>query len=58
MSDTQGAEGVTAKILKDYGQSLGLTIHYNTALTSLIKDGEQVIGLFAAVEGGLCPLQR
>ena len=52
MSDTQGAEGVTAKILKDYGQSLGLTIHYNTALTSLIKDGEQVVGLFAAVEGG------
>lgn len=52
MSDTQGAEGVTAKILKDYGVGLGLSVHYNTALTSLVKEGEQVVGMIAAVEGG------
>lgn len=42
----------TAWILKDYATPLGLEIHYETALTTLIKEGDKVTGLYAAVEGG------
>lgn len=52
MSATQGEEGVTAKIIKEYGIGLGLEIHYETALVELIKDGDKVTGLYASVDGG------
>jgi len=52
MSVTQGKEGVTANILKEYGKGLGLEIHYDTSMVELIKDGDKVTGLYAAVEGG------
>lgn len=52
MSATEGEEGVTAKIIKDYGKGLGLEIHYGTSLVELIKDGDKVTGLYASVEGG------
>ncbi len=52
MSGTQGEEGVTANILKEYGKGLGLEIHYETSMVELIKDGDKVTGLYAAVEGG------
>lgn len=52
MSATQGEEGVTAKIVKEYGMSKGLEIHYDTSMVELIKEGDKVTGLYAAVEGG------
>lgn len=52
MSDTQGEEGATAKVLKEYATGLGLTIHYNTTLIKLIKEGNKVVGLIASTEEG------
>jgi len=52
MSDTEGAHGATANILKDYAKNLGLEIHYNTSLISLIKDGTAVTGIYASTEKG------
>lgn len=42
----------TAWILKDYAAPLGLEIHYETAMTSLIKEDGKVTGLYASVDGG------
>ncbi len=52
MSATEGEEGVTSKIVKEYGQGLGLEIHYDTAMAALIKDGDAVTGLYASTEEG------
>lgn len=52
MSATQGEAGVTANVLKEYGKSLGLNIHYDTSLVSLIKEDERVVGLIAQREDG------
>lgn len=52
MSDTEGAHGATANILKEYGKKLGLEIHYNTALVSLIKEETVVTGIYAKTEKG------
>ena len=52
MSDTEGAHGATANILKEYAKKLGLEIHYKTALVSLIKDGNTVTGIYASTEKG------
>lgn len=52
MSATEGEEGVTAKVVKEYGLGLGLEIHYDTAMVELIKDGQKVTGLYASVDGG------
>ncbi len=52
MSDTEGAHGATANILKEYGKKLGLEIHYNTALVSLIKEENVVTGIYAKTEKG------
>ena len=53
MSDTEGAHGATANILKKYGQDLGLEIHYNTALLCLIKEDKAVTGIYAKTEKGI-----
>ena len=53
MSDTEGAHGATANILKKYGQDLGLEIHYNTALLCLIKEDKAVTGIYAKTEKGV-----
>lgn len=42
----------TAWILKDYAKPLGLEVHYETSMVSLIKDGNKVTGLYAAIDGG------
>ncbi len=52
MSDTEGAHGATANILKDYARKLGLEIHYKTALVSLIREGNAVTGIYASTEKG------
>lgn len=52
MSDTQGEEGATAKVLKEYATGLGLKIHYNTTLIKLIKEENKVVGLIASTEEG------
>ena len=52
MSDTQGEEGVTANILKEYAKGLGLEIHYDTALVELIKEGDKVTGIYAKTADG------
>ncbi len=52
MSDTQGAEGVTAGILKDYAKGLGLEIHYETSLVELIKEENKVTGIYAETKEG------
>ena len=52
MSDTLGAHGATANILKDYGIKLGLDIHYSTALVSLIKEDGKVTGVYASTDKG------
>ncbi len=53
MSDTEGAHGATANILKKYGQDLGLEIHYNTSLLCLIKEEKAVTGIYAKAEKGI-----
>ncbi len=53
MSDTQGAHGVSAKVLKDYGVGLGLEVHYNTTLVRLIHEGSKVTGLYANTPEGM-----
>ncbi|MCR5088044.1 MAG: FAD-dependent oxidoreductase [Oscillospiraceae bacterium] len=52
MSETLGAHGATANILKDYAKGLGLQIHYSTSLVSLIKDGDTVCGIYAKNDRG------
>lgn len=52
MSDTQGAEGVTAGVLKAYARGLGLDIHYGTALVKLISEEGKVTGIYAKTEQG------
>ena len=52
MSDTEGAHGATANILKQYALGLGLEIHYDTSLVSLIKEDGAVIGIYASTEKG------
>lgn len=52
MSDTQGAEGVTAGVLKAYAKGLGLDIHYDTALVKLIGGEGKVTGVYAKTEQG------
>lgn len=52
MSDTQGAEGVTANVLKKYAQGLGLEIHYDTALVKLISGEGKVTGIYAKTNDG------
>ena len=47
MSQTLGAHGVTANVLKDYGKGLGLVIHYDTTMIKLIKEEGKVVGLYA-----------
>ena len=42
----------TAPFLKEYGKNLGLEIQYDTAMVSLIKDGNKVTGLYAKTEAG------
>ena len=53
MSATQGAHGVSASILKDYGKKLGLEVHYSTSLVKLIKDGGKVTGIYASTAEGM-----
>lgn len=53
MSDTLGAHGATANILKAYGKGLGLEIHYSTSLLSLIKEGDEVTGIYAKTDDGI-----
>lgn len=53
MSDTQGAHGVTANVLKDYAKKLGLEIHYDTSLVKLIKEGDKVTGIYASTKEGI-----
>lgn len=52
MSQTQGAHGATADILKAYGMELGLEIHYSTTMIELIKEGDAVTGIYATNENG------
>lgn len=52
MSQTLGAHGATADILKAYGTSLGLEIHYSTTMIELIKEGDAVTGVYATNENG------
>lgn len=52
MSDTQGAEGVTAGVLKNYAKGLGLEIHYDTALVKLISEEGKVTGIYARTNDG------
>ena len=52
-SVTLGAHGVTANVLKEYGQGLGLEIHYDTSLVELIKDGDKVTGIYAKTSDGI-----
>ena len=52
MSDTEGAHGATANILKQYAQGLGLEIRYQTALVSLIKEDGAVTGVYASTPEG------
>ncbi|MBR2942998.1 MAG: FAD-dependent oxidoreductase [Clostridia bacterium] len=53
MSDTQGAHGVSANILKEYGKAKGLEIHYETSLIKLIKEDNQVTGIYASTPAGM-----
>lgn len=53
MSATQGAHGVSAKALKDYGIRLGLEVHYNTTLVRLIHEGGKVTGMYANTPEGM-----
>lgn len=48
-SDKQYAVGV----LLEYGKSLGLELHSETSLVTLIKDGERVVGLYAESPEGI-----
>ncbi len=41
-----------ASVLKDYGQGLGLEIHYGTSLVELIKEGGKVTGIYARTDEG------
>ena len=50
--DREYSPTFTAGILKDYAIQKGLEIHYETALTTLIKEGDKVTGLYAAVKDG------
>ncbi len=51
-SQTLGAHGATANILKAYGKNLGLEIHYETSLVELIKEGDKVTGIYARTNEG------
>jgi len=52
MSDTQGAHGVSANILKEYAKAKGLDIHYETSLIKLIKEENKVTGIYASTPAG------
>ena len=53
MSATQGAHGVTANILKEYGKAKGLEVHYETTLVKLIKEEGKVTGIYANTKNGM-----
>jgi len=53
MSDTQGAHGVSANILKEYGKAKGLEVHYETTLVKLIKEEGKVTGIYASTKDGM-----
>ena len=53
MSATQGAHGVTAGILKEYGKAKGLEVHYETTLVKLIKEEGKVTGIYASTKDGM-----
>ena len=52
LCESLGAHGASANILKDYAAKLGLEIHYNTALVSLIKEDGKVTGIYASTDKG------
>ena len=53
MSATQGAHGVSANILKEYGKAKGLEVHYETTLVKLIKEEGKVTGIYANTKNGM-----
>ena len=53
MSATQGAHGVSANILKEYGKAKGLEVHYETTLVKLIKEEGKVTGIYADTKNGM-----
>ncbi|MBP3655403.1 MAG: FAD-dependent oxidoreductase [Clostridia bacterium] len=53
MSDTQGAHGVSANILKEYGKAKGLEVHYETSLVKLICEEGKVTGIYASTKNGM-----
>ena len=53
MSATQGAHGVSASILKEYGKAKGLEVHYETTLVKLIKEEGKVTGIYANTKNGM-----
>ena len=47
MSQTLGAHGVTANVLKEYGKTLGLEVHYDTRMIKIIMEDGKAVGVYA-----------